>query len=187
MKRALILHGTGANHTANWFPWLQHELTARGYEVWVPDLPLATNPSARRYTDFLLNGRPGWSWDNQTIIIGHSSGAVEILALLQALPPNTQVGACFLVAVFTQALAQDPAWTMLEGLFDRPFDYPLIKSRSGRFVVIHSDNDPFIPLDQPREIANHLGTELVIIPGKQHFSASLDSSLVSLPELMPLL
>lgn len=49
MKNALILHGTDADHTQNWFPWLEKELLQRNYEVWVPDLPQSDHPNIRRY------------------------------------------------------------------------------------------------------------------------------------------
>ena len=89
VKNALILHGTDADHTHNWFPWLQKELETLGYELWVPNLPSADHPNIKRYNQFLLNYRGpsgtspiNWKFDEESIIIGHSSGAVEILGLL---------------------------------------------------------------------------------------------------------
>lgn len=36
MRNALILHGTNNTPGDNWYPWLESELTRRGYEVWNP-------------------------------------------------------------------------------------------------------------------------------------------------------
>src|SRR3954465_5483391 len=79
MKRAIILHGTSAQPTSNWFPWLKTKLESEGYEVWVPQLPDADAPNRDTYADFLFNS--GWDFTD-SIVIGHSSGAVEVLNLL---------------------------------------------------------------------------------------------------------
>jgi uncharacterized protein len=75
-KNALILHGTDATPQDNWFPWLKSHLEAEGYRVWVPQLPGADQPNAKRYTEFLL-ANPDWDFNDQSIIIGHSSGSIE--------------------------------------------------------------------------------------------------------------
>lgn len=79
MKRAVILHGTDALPMSGWRPWLKDKLEAEGYEVWVPALPGNHTPNAKVYNDFLLTS--GWDFTNN-IVIGHSSGAVEVLNLL---------------------------------------------------------------------------------------------------------
>lgn len=85
MKNALILHDTGNDHTGNWFPWLKTQLKNKGYKVWVPDLPDADTPSTKRYNKFLLEEND-WEFNDESLIIGRSSGAVAILGLLQELP-----------------------------------------------------------------------------------------------------
>jgi predicted alpha/beta hydrolase family esterase len=187
MKHALILHGTGATPNANWFPWLGSQLEAAGYTVWVPQLPGADHPNAQRYTDFLLTTAPAnWSW-NDAVIIGHSSGAVEILALLQALPEGTRVKLGVLVGSFTSDLATHPKWRMLTGLFTEPFDFVTIRWHADKLIFVHSDNDPHCPLNQARYLAEQTGGQLVVIPGKQHFSAKLDPPITQVPEILDLI
>jgi predicted alpha/beta hydrolase family esterase len=103
MKNALILHGTDSNSSANWFPWLKTELEAEGYAVWVPDLPHAEKPNIERYNKFLLS-HTNWIFSEESIVIGHSSGAVAILGLLQSLPETVVVEKCFLVGSFKDDL-----------------------------------------------------------------------------------
>lgn len=169
MKNALILHGTSGNSHANWFPWLKDELENLGWKVWVPDLPGADTPNTKKYNKFIL-GNKNWQFNEESILIGHSSGAVAILGLLQALPSNIQVGTCYLVGSFTKDILKSGEWDKLKGVLETPFDFEYIKQRARRFVFIHSDNDPYCPLEQSQELAQKTDGELIIKKGQQHFS-----------------
>ncbi len=165
MKKALILHGTGGNHTANWFPWLQKELEQRNYKVWTPDLPQADKPNIQRYNQFLFSNNDFY-FDEVTILIGHSSGAVAILGLLEALPMGKRVDVCYLVGSFRN----DLKWDALKELFLQPFDFANIKTKARKFIFIHSDNDPYCPLDHAQYLSEELDGELLVKEGQQHFS-----------------
>lgn len=166
MKNALILHGTGSNSKKNWFPWLKKELGKINYKVWVPDLPGAGEPNVKRYTEFLLSNQ--FDFNQDTIIIGHSSGSVEIFGLLQNLPDGIKIGPVYLVGSFMDDLGRDD----LKGLFIEPFDFDVIKEKSRKFVFFHSDDDPYCPLDHAKYLSEKMGGELVIISGQKHFSVS---------------
>ncbi len=181
MKRAVVLHGTGSSHANNWFPWVKKELEKLGYEVWVPDLPDADRPNIKRYNEFLLN--QGWDF-NDNLIIGHSSGSVEILGLLQALPDRIQINTAILIGSFDSRLTSDPKWETLKGLFEEPFDYKKITKKAKQFIFIHSDNDPYCPIEQARELHQKIGGEFIMLPGQQHFSYHLDPKYERFPDLI---
>lgn len=184
MKKAVILHGTNSDHTSNWFPWLKGELEKLGYEVWVPDLPVNGRPSTKRYNEFLLS--QGWDFSNN-LIIGHSSGAVAILGLLQALPEGTKINTAILAGAFTKRLSQDPSWEMLSGLFDKPFDFESIKQKAKHFIFIHSEDDPYCPIEQAEELHDKIGGEFIRFEGMKHFGVKLDSRFTKFPELLDII
>ena len=83
MRNAVILHGTDGSSNSNWIPWLKDELGIIGYEVWAPDLPNAGAPNTTAYTRFIA--QKNFHFNEETILIGHSSGAVAWLGLLPKL------------------------------------------------------------------------------------------------------
>lgn len=165
MKNALILHGTSGYPQENWFDWLRQELESRQWKVWVPQLPRAEKPSIKRYNEFLLS-EEDWEFNSETVIIGHSSGAVAILGLLQDLPEDIKIDRCYLVGVFKD----DLGWDKLDELFETPFDFEKIKNKSNKFTFIHSDDDPYCPLEHAEYLSEKLNGELIVKPGQKHFS-----------------
>lgn len=165
MKNALILHGTGGSSKINWFEWLSKELEKERYKVWVPDLPNANKPNIQRYNDFIFSNKD-WEFNKDSILIGHSSGAVAIFGLLQALPEDFQVDTCYLVGAFKD----DLGWDDLEELFIEPFDFELIKKKARKFIFVHSDDDPYCPLEHAEYLSEKLDGELIVKEGQKHFS-----------------
>lgn len=165
MKKALILHGTDGSSQDNWFQWLGKQLERLNYQVWIPDLPDASKPNIQRYNKFIFANND-FQIDDNTIIVGHSSGSVAILGLLSALPAKVKVKACYLVGSFKD----DLGWEKLTDLFIEPFDFAKIKSKSRLWYFIHSDNDPYCPLDHAEFLHQQIGGDLLVLPGQKHFS-----------------
>ena len=184
MKRAVILHGTDGNPEANWFPWLKAKLEEQGYEVWVPELPGNHTPNRQVYNDFLLSS--GWDFmDN--IVVGHSSGAVQILNLLMdERCPRIRLGV--MVGAWAGMEGADTERMKAAGLDPEQFkdtfppegfDFERIKSQADRLAFVHGDNDPYCPLEQARYLAEKLDAEITIIPKGHH----LGTKFTELPEL----
>ncbi len=165
MKNALILHGTNSTPNDNWFPWLKTQLEERGYAVWSPQLPHAEKPNIQRYNKFLF-GNENWRFDPDSVLIGHSSGAVAILGLLQALPPDAKVGTCILVGAFKD----DLHWDSLKDLFIEPLDFAKIRQHAQKIIFVHSDDDPHCPLEGAEYLKDQLHAQLLVKHGQKHFS-----------------
>ncbi|SRR5258706_296753 len=165
MKNALILHGTGDNSSSNWFPWLKRLLEEKGWKVWLPDLPQSDKPNIQRYNEFIFDNKK-WKFNKDSYLIGHSSGAVAILGLLQHLPKETVVDTCILVSAFKD----DLGWEALNELFLKPLNFEKIKKHAKRFIFIHSDNDPYVPVEHAQYLSQQLNGKLLILSGQLHFS-----------------
>lgn len=155
MKNAIIFHGTGDLPGMFWFPFVAEGLRARGFEVWVPQLPNAEKPNLADWLPFILeNGKFGV----ETVLIGHSAGAQIILSLLEK--NNIKVKQAILVSGYSKPLpktADDPK-------NQDSFDWEKIRGKAGEFVFINSDNDPWECTDaQGKIMADNLGGQLIIM------------------------
>ena len=157
-------------------------LIGKGYQVWLPQLPGSDRPNAEKYTDFLL-ANENFKFDEETILIGHSSGAVEILHLLQNLPKGSKVAGAVLVSAFRDNLD----WDILEGLFTTPFDFEKIKSHCAKFVFVHSDNDPYCPLAHAEYLSEQTGGDLLVYEGQGHFNTEASPYYKHFPELLEII
>ncbi len=182
MRNALILHGTQGSSKENWFLWLKTELEKNGYQVWLPDLPGADQPDLEKYNHYLLSNEV-WKFDNESVIVGHSSGAVAILALLNAMPDNVKLKTCILVAPFEKD-SPGGQWDPNKDLFNYKFDLEKIKNKSEKFTLIISDDDKYCPVEYVERLGKELNAEVIKTHGDGHFSTSGGEKYKALPMLL---
>jgi len=102
-RNAIIFHGTGAQPDWIWYPWLAERLRDRGYTVEVPHHPgINVEPIAT----FLPKVLDAHTYDEDTVLVGHSGGAALLLSILERL--DVVVPQAFLVAGYsTQPNTED--------------------------------------------------------------------------------
>ena len=181
MKNALILHGLDGHSQGNWFPWLKKKLEKKGWKVWVPDLPHPDRPNMKDNNQYILNSN--WEFNKDSIIIGHSAGAVAILGLLQTLSKETKFDTCILVGSFKGNLGMEA----LKDLFNIPLDFEKIKNQAKNFIFIHSDNDPYCPLEHAKYLSEKLKGKLIVKKGQGHFNTGYSKKYKKFPFLLKLL
>lgn len=164
MRRAIIIHCWEGRPNTRWYPSVKKGLEKKGFEVQVPLMPTPDAPNRETWVSKLteLVGEP----DEETYIVGHSSGGPTILRYLESLPEGKKIGGVVLVAGFVDNLGYEE----LDSFFTEPFGWEKIRSSAGSFVLIHSDNDPFVPLEQADILMKELKAELIVFPGAGHFS-----------------
>jgi hypothetical protein len=180
-KNAIILHGTMSSPDGNWFQWLKTELTGMGLEVWLPQLPNAKQPSLRQEADYVHAECP-FAINADTLVIGHSSGAILALVLMQE--ATTSIGAVVAVSVFHDNSLK---WEANSKLFDVDFNWEAIKTGASKLLFVHSDNDPYVPLGQAQYVADNCDAVMVIMPGQGHFNLEKSEGYRQFPQLLKLL
>jgi uncharacterized protein len=181
MKTAIILHGTLGSPNGNWFQWLEQELKSRGFQVWLPQLPHAEQPSLQQWADFVHTNCP-FALNNETLVVGHSSGA--ILALVLAQQNSEPIGGVVAVSVFHDNSLN---WEPNNKLFDVPFDWAAIQAHAQKLLFIHSDNDPYVPLNQAQFVADNCKADILVIPDQGHFNLERSEGYRQFPKLLEVL
>jgi len=167
MKNAIIIHGTEGYPEENWFPYLKSELEQQGYRVSVPHFPSPPVIPAKisEWFDVLKD----YEIDGDTVLIGHSLGGIFTLRILEKV--NQPVKAAFFVGT--------PIGIKPIKYYDRDlafsgfdFDWNKIKKSAKKFVAFHSDNDPYVALENGEKLSENLDIKLNFVPNSGHFNAA---------------
>ena len=177
-SNAIIVHGIGGGASGNWFPWLKRELEARGCAVAVPQFPPIERHTLANWREAFAPYEGGINRD--TILVGHSVGVTFLLNVLQELA--APVKACFFVSGFCSKLGNEEYDAPNRSFLDGSFDWPKILANGSRFTVLHADDDPYVPMQNARELADNLRVGLMLVPGGGHFMA--ESGFKAFPLLL---
>ena len=169
--RIVFLHGNQATHWSfAYAAWLKEELEKLGYPTFFETLPDSIIARSEYWMPFLENRVKVGEND---VIVGWSSGGTAAMRYAE----NHKIKGSVLIA---------PSYTDLgdelekqSGYFDKPWDWEAIRNNQDKIVLIHSDNDPYIPLEQFKFIIKQLHAKEINLPGKGHF---VDEP--TLPELL---
>lgn len=176
-KQAIIIHGWESNPTEHWFPWLKFELEKNNFEVSTPAMPDTFFPKQNQWVQYLQE--IAGAVDKDTFLIGHSLGVITILRFLENLPANQKIGGAILVAGFSESLAVVPE---IENFFEKPVDYDRIKNHCKNFVIINSDDDPWVSVAKGEILHHELGGKIMILHNCGHLSQGTGDN--KFPELV---
>jgi uncharacterized protein len=162
-----IIHGTEGQPSENWFPWLKQELEAKGCNVIVPQFPSPPIIAAKvsEWFDVLKDYEQFINED--TIFIGHSLGGIFTLRILEGLDDPVKAAVFVGTPIGVKPILYYDRDNSFSG-FD--FNWPAIKSKASNITVYHSDDDPYVDLENGRQLASQLGVELSFIPNAGHFN-----------------
>lgn len=166
MKKYIIFHGTESSPEANWFPWLNRELSQSGQQVAVPPMP---TPEGQNLDSWLKIFDQKFVLTGDTVLIGHSIGAVFVARLLER--SELPVKAAYLVSVWEGLLGLPEFDPLIESFFTKPIDWLKVQSGARVIRTYHGSNDPYVPIKMGQNVADKLGIKLEILPDAGHINA----------------
>lgn len=173
MKKAFFIHGWGGYPEEGWRPWLKEELEKQGFEVHVPAMPDTEHPKMDAWLEQLTNvvGTP----DKDCYFVGHSLGCITILRYLETLQEGQEIGGAVLVAGFTDiniTVGEGEDVNEIKSFFETGIHFEKIRPHCKKFVAIHSNDDPYVPLRYADIFKEKLAAEIIIQNDMKHFSGS---------------
>jgi predicted alpha/beta hydrolase family esterase len=176
----VIIPGNGGPHYPNdrSCVWLRDELTRTGYRVVAHDLP---DPEGAHMNIWLPYIETEMVRDENTIIVGFSSGAVATLRYLES---HKLRGAIVLGCNYTDL--GDEA-ERAAGWYDAPWQWDTIKKNAGWIEQFHSLDDPYIPVSEPRFIHEHIGSVYHEYADRGHFMEEHSPLNVTFPEIIEII
>jgi len=172
MKKVVIIHGNGGcTAQSYWLPWLKTELEKKGIAVFVPTMPDNIQAKSSIWLPYM---RDTLKCDQDTIIIGHSSGAVAAMryAELYKLKGSVLVGACYADLGYESE--------RISGYYDNPWLWDKIKANQEWIAQLSSTDDPYIPIQQAHHIQKNLDAQYLEFTDQGHFQNQDIPELVSL-------
>ncbi len=181
MKTAVLVHGWGGTPEGGWFPWLNQELTKKGWKVVAPQLPDTFIPKIESWT--LKLNQVISNPNKDTYFIGHSIGCQTIMRYLEKLDSNIKVGGVIFVAGFFDLTGAtwDEQYTeeIAKPWLKTPINFNKIKQHTNNFISLFSDNDPYVSLSDAEIFKQKLGAKTIIEHNQGHFAG--DDGITELP------
>jgi predicted alpha/beta hydrolase family esterase len=160
MPKAILIHGNGGCTAGDiWLPWVERELSAAGLDVTNRTFPDNVKARARYWLPFLEE----LGADDQTILIGHSSGAVAAMRYAEThrLLGSVLVGVCH--------TDLGDAFEAASGYYDAPWQWDRIRSNQRWIGIYQSSDDPLIPVAEARFVAAQLKCSYFEHSDRGHF------------------
>ncbi len=159
-SKVILIHGNGGSTAADiWLPYLERELTALGLDVINQTFPDNVGARARFWLPFLEE----LGADENTILIGHSSGAVAAMRYAEThrLLGSILVGVCY--------TDQGDSGEAASGYYSAPWLWQRIRENQKWIAIYSSTDDPHIPISEPRFVATQLKCSHFEFEDRGHF------------------
>jgi predicted alpha/beta hydrolase family esterase len=160
MKKAIIIHGNGGgNPNGAWQPYVKTELEKLGIVTSNVQFPDAVMARAEFWLPFIKE----LGADENTILIGHSSGAVAAMRYAE----QNKIFGSILTGVCWTDMGQESE--RVSGYYDHPWDWERIKNNQNWIAQFASIDDPYIPIAEARYVHEHLQTDYREFNDRGHF------------------
>ncbi|XP_025082425.1 putative hydrolase RBBP9 isoform X2 [Pomacea canaliculata] len=160
--KVVIVPGNGAGNVeaANWYGWLHYKLKENNVKSILRNMP---DPITARESVWLPFMQDELGCDENTIIVGHSSGAEAAMRYTE----THKVKGIVLVSACVTDLGD--ANERASGYYNRLWQWDSIRANTGFIAQYGSTDDPFIPWLEQKEVADQLNSNLFKFEDKGHF------------------
>jgi predicted alpha/beta hydrolase family esterase len=161
--KAILIHGNGGSTAGDiWLPWVARELAALGLDVVNETFP--DNVKAR--APIWLAHLAALGADEDTILIGHSSGAVAAMRYAE----THRIAGSVLVGVCHTDLGD--GGEAASGYYREPWGWQQIREHQRWIGIFNSTDDPHIPIAEARHVAAALRASYFEFDDRGHFTDS---------------
>jgi hypothetical protein len=154
-------NGGGDVEDCNWYGWVRDQLDRLdGVQVQLQNMPDPVYAREKKWIPFMHNHL---HCDENTIILGHSSGAEAAMRFAE----TYKVKGIILVSAYHSDMGKD--YERISGYFDRPWEWQKMKENAGFIVQFASTDDHLVPFAEQQAVASQLGSELKTFTDRGHF------------------
>lgn len=178
---AFIFHGTEGYPEENWFPWLKKELEQKDCKVFVTQFPSPPVVPAKIAEWFEVLKGYEQNINANTILIGHSLGGIFTLRILEKIEAPVKAAIFIGTPIGVKPILNYDRDKAFSGF---SFDWDEIKNKAKHFVVYQSDNDPYVGVENGKELARKLGVKLSFIPNAGHFNFNKKAGYTKFQKLL---
>lgn len=173
----IFFHGSFGSAQGNWFPSLSKYLKDLGQEVVIPQFPVddfnllkeedTPKQSLSTWLDyFKISVLPSLN-NKKLCFVGHSIGSVFILHLVDRF--NLKLDSALFVSPFLRVLnGRWQSQKVNNTFYSESFDWVKMRKAIPVSYVVHSDNDPYIPMENFDSFAEKMGSKKISIKGAGH-------------------
>lgn len=155
-----------------WFPYVKTELEKLGLKVINEEFPDPILAREKYWLPFIKD----LGADENTILIGHSSGAVAAMRFAEK---NRILGSVLIGACYTDLGDENEKKS---GYYNRFWEWETIKKNQQWIIQFASTDDPYIPIEEARYIQQKLQTEYYEYTDEGHFG--VDKNKTTFPEIV---
>ncbi len=166
MKHAVLVHGKDGSPDKGWLPWTRRQLEQRGYVVQTPTFPPQDDSRLTQW--FMILDKLNADDLANTTFVAHARGAMALLRWINTLPANTRIHQ---VITISCNFDYQPSRTDGDEFYTTRLDYTDLERKCPKFVVIHSEDDPYVPIKAGEQLAANLDAKFVRYKTAGHFGS----------------
>ena len=173
----LILHGIEGFAGIHWQQWLSDNLIERDYKVVMPNLPNSNHPDRKIWLETVKEIVKGLDLAD-LVIVAHSLSVSVVLDLIE----EVQIKSLISVSGFAYDYGVE-----LNSYFlgERNINFDKVNKNLKQAFVIYGSNDPYVPQEVLKSLAENLKVEPEIIPNGGHLNT--DAGYKTFPRLLEII